>query len=323
MHPHSLCMTLILVAGVANAQPAVWFPVNDAWQGATGAVQGAVFRLGAHGLGVPRVSYSVNGFPFPTVLGGFSVHFGETQAILLSAEPSNESPRAPADFWIIRGVLPSNAPAGASGPVSVSYNGRRIAATSLNVSVARRGFGLYRSGPFQATASNVDGEGKWTTNTYVNPARPGQSIVLWGTGLGAVVGDEAAGPLPQALDTAGLQLLVGNRPTPILYGGRVPQATLCGSGPSLSKLCHREGVNESANSTLLPQAGSLPKVDGFGRPAMMNGKTTQSAVLAPVACYYQPNPGILSGADDSYSNLLPERTIPCLTVVSRKNVFSC
>lgn len=209
-----------LVACVANAQNSITPPLNDASLIVTGTVQGAVFRLGAWGLGGPRVAHVASAFPLPRVLGGFSVRIGAAQAMMLSVMPSNESPIAPADYWVIRGILPSDAPAGGSGPVSLTYNGQILAVSRFSLSVARRGIGLYHAGPFQATASNVDAEGNWTTNTYGNPARPGQSVVLWGTGLGAVIGDEAAGPLPQAVDITGLRLLVGNKPARIVYAGR-------------------------------------------------------------------------------------------------------
>jgi len=229
----TLSITLALLAGgLANAQPDTSFAFNDAWWRA-GAAQGSVFKLGAWGIGAPRVAHVARGFPLPRELGGFSVQItvGETttQAIMLSATPwegSTFSPGSsfiwdavpgPPDYWIIQAVLPSDTPLG-SRQVSVTYNGRR--SVPKPIGVWRRSFGLYRAGPYQATASNINSERNWTTNTFTNPARPAQYVVLWGTGLGAVPGDEAAGPLPGDLNVSGLEVLVGGRRARVLYAGR-------------------------------------------------------------------------------------------------------
>jgi uncharacterized protein (TIGR03437 family) len=55
--------------------------------------------------------------------------------------------------------------------------------------------------------------------TMINAAHPGEILVLWGTGLGAVTGDETEPPISTDLGT-GVQVFVGNQPASVLYGGR-------------------------------------------------------------------------------------------------------
>ncbi len=54
----------------------------------------------------------------------------------------------------------------------------------------------------------------------VKAAHPGQIITLWGTGLGAVSGDEAAGPLPGDLSGLDIHVWVGSQEAVIQYRGR-------------------------------------------------------------------------------------------------------
>jgi hypothetical protein len=53
----------------------------------------------------------------------------------------------------------------------------------------------------------------------VEAAQPGQTVILWGTGLGPVSGDEAAGPLPGDLNIP-VEVYVGNKPANVGYKGR-------------------------------------------------------------------------------------------------------
>ncbi len=62
----------------------------------------------------------------------------------------------------------------------------------------------------------------------INPAHPGQTLILWGSGLGAVSGDETEPPQQTDLGT-GVQVFVENQAATILYGGR-------GSSPGLDQI---------------------------------------------------------------------------------------
>jgi hypothetical protein len=47
--------------------------------------------------------------------------------------------------------------------------------------------------------------------------RPGQALTLWGTGLGAVEGDEAAALVPSSVTGAGVDVFLGLQPGRVLY----------------------------------------------------------------------------------------------------------
>jgi len=51
-------------------------------------------------------------------------------------------------------------------------------------------------------------------------ANPGETLILWGTGLGAVTGDEAAGPLPEDMTSLPVQVWVGGQSADVAYRGR-------------------------------------------------------------------------------------------------------
>jgi uncharacterized protein (TIGR03437 family) len=86
----------------------------------------------------------------------------------------------------IAAVLPASTPAG-SGTVTVTYNGTKSNAFAITVVPSALGLDTYYgtgSGLGVATDA-VTG----TLITYTNSAKPGENIVLWGSGLGADTAD--------------------------------------------------------------------------------------------------------------------------------------
>ena len=75
--------------------------------------------------------------------------------------------------------------------------------------------------------------------TVLNSAMPGDLIDVWGTGLGAVAGDEAGGPLPGDLSGVDIQVLVGGIPATIVYRGR----SGCCSGLDIVRFATPESVD--------------------------------------------------------------------------------
>jgi uncharacterized protein (TIGR03437 family) len=84
--------------------------------------------------------------------------------------------------------------------------------------VASRNIGIFtlnQAGSGPAVAQNFNSAGDQPLNTLVTPARPGQTVTLWATGLGAVSGDEAASP--QIGDLGPISLYVGDKPATVRY----------------------------------------------------------------------------------------------------------
>jgi uncharacterized protein (TIGR03437 family) len=120
----------------------------------------------------------------------------------------------------VAAILPSATPVG-TGTLTVTYQGQ---SASISIQVLTAGFGTYTlneagSGPAVVT------DASYHPITMVNPAHPGDNVVLWGTGLGAVTGDETEPPVQVDLHT-GVQVFIENQPATVLYGGRSGDAGL-------------------------------------------------------------------------------------------------
>jgi uncharacterized protein (TIGR03437 family) len=115
------------------------------------------------------------------------------------------------DRFSVRAMLPSKIPSG-DALLILTNNGQE--SSPFKIRVVRRDFGLYD------VAQNFDETGHVEQNTYEHPAKPGQLVGLWGTGLGPVDGNEASRPLPSALAIPGLEVLVGGIPVKSVYAGR-------------------------------------------------------------------------------------------------------
>jgi uncharacterized protein (TIGR03437 family) len=178
-----------------------------------------VILLGANFQAGPPVRLVASGFPLVTQLGGTSVRVASAggapvDAFILATE-----------FHFVRALLPSNTPIGPADLV-VSYNGQVGGKTRIQV--VKSQFGIYTEeyaafpfGEARRTVQNVSASGDVTVNSYLNPARPGQPVVLWGTGLGAAPGDETAGLPAVDLQIPVLQVILGGKALGrVLYAGR-------------------------------------------------------------------------------------------------------
>jgi uncharacterized protein (TIGR03437 family) len=118
----------------------------------------------------------------------------------------------------IAAVLPAGTPTG-TGTVTVSYNGGNSAAFPITVVPATLGLDTYYgTGSGLITATNA------TTGAlfnYTNSAAPGQTIVLWGSGLGADTqdSDTVFTTTPHAVNQGSVQVYFGNVAGTVLYAG--------------------------------------------------------------------------------------------------------
>ena len=172
--------------------------------------------------GVPvatAMPYIAESFPLSTNVAGTSVR------VIIDGVTINAYVLAKESEWV-RALVPSHTPLG-SGRLIVTYNGRESPAEQIHI--AERGFaifdGTYESylGPsfrFPRALQNVSLTGGTRLNSLVDAARPGEFVSLWGTGLGAAPGNEAAGPIPAALSIPALAVFVGGKTARIVYAGR-------------------------------------------------------------------------------------------------------
>ena len=118
----------------------------------------------------------------------------------------------------IAAVLPAGTPTG-TGTVTVNYNGANSAAFTINVVPAALGLDTYYgTGSGLITATNaVTG----ALFNYTNSAAPGQTIVLWGSGLGADTQDSdvAFTSTPHAVNQSSVQVYFGSVAGSVGYAG--------------------------------------------------------------------------------------------------------
>ena len=179
-----------------------------------GVAQGSLFVLFGSGLGPSQLLRNA-AFPLGTQLGGTSVRVSIGSASIDAFPIYTVATQVAA-------VLPSNAPIG-EGTVTVTYNGR--ASGSAPIRVVKNAFGTFsrnQAGNGPAIVQNYVSPTQAPLNALNNAAHPGQVLILWGTGLGAISGSDAALPPAGNLDVD-VQVLVGGVPAKILYKGRSPE----------------------------------------------------------------------------------------------------
>jgi hypothetical protein len=103
----------------------------------------------------------------------------------------------------------------------VTYNGQTSAPAPITVITSTFGiFTLNQAGSGAAVLQNVNSETDRPINDATKPARPGQVMILWGTGIGPVAGNEAAGALPGDMKNLDLHVWVGGVEAVVQYRGR-------------------------------------------------------------------------------------------------------
>ena len=162
----------------------------------------------------------------------------------------------------IAGVLPSNVPAG-SGTITVTNNGQAGAPAPFKVVSSNFGI-LSANSRGYGTAAGYDANNRLLSST--NSATPGQTIVLWGSGVGAdPANDDRIFPQKQNnLTNIPIQVLIGGTSSTISYRGRsqfpgvdqidvtIPQGVPTGCYVSVIVM----SGNVVSNSTTLPIAPS-------------------------------------------------------------------
>jgi uncharacterized protein (TIGR03437 family) len=183
--------------------------------------QGGIFILKGSGLGPDTISVASTPFQSTTLSNtSVAVTVGSTTVNALMYYTSAGQ---------VAALLPSNTPTGA-GNFVVSYNGQNSA--PIQHSVVASNIGIFTidssgQGPGIVTyadyslVSAVKGAVCGGPNTACGAANPGDTLILWATGLGPVTGNEAAGAgLGVAQSSVPLTLYLGGVQVPVIYQGR-------------------------------------------------------------------------------------------------------
>lgn len=216
---HRAIFLMALSTGIAMAQPAPTItggPVNAASYARTGLpnagiAQGAMFVVFGNNLG-PAAIQTVSAFPLQPTLAGTSIQIqmaGSTFNAIMIYTVSSQ----------VAAIVPSSTPTG-DGTLAVSFNGQTSA--SVPIHIVANSFGIFtrnQAGSGPAIVFNFNSQTDQPVNSLIQAAQPAQILTIWGTGLGAVSGDETAGPLPGDLNVP-VDVFIGNKPANIMYRGR-------------------------------------------------------------------------------------------------------
>jgi len=194
---------MAITAGAGLSQQALFYPglVNAASlyselsSTPLEIARGAMFLIPGSNIGPTAPERAVDSSS--TTLGGTSV-------TITVGELNRTVPLLYASSSLVMGFIPADMPAG-NGTYSVTYGG---STSSRMVRVVERAFGIFTQtgdpdGP--AIAQNVSPQNENVLNTFLESARPGQTMVLWGTGVGGSASDAT--------------VLVGGKPAPASYAG--------------------------------------------------------------------------------------------------------
>jgi uncharacterized protein (TIGR03437 family) len=253
------------ITGVYNAGS--WIPPSLP---NSGVAQGAYLTVTGSGLG-PASLVVAGSYPLQTTQGlaGTTVQVtvgGVTQTCIMYYTSGTQ----------VSAILPSATPVG-NGTLTVSYQGG-FGSTPIQVVPASFGmFTLNSAGTGAGSITDVN----YNPITMINAAHPGETIVLWGTGLGAVSGDETEPPTPS--NFPGVQVLIENQLVTPAYAGRssypgldqinvtIPAGISGGCKTSIGVVVN--GVVGNVVSTSVAPAGQTTCGDSFGALTTTNLET--------------------------------------------------
>ena len=177
--------------------------------------QGSIFVVFGARMGPAAIALA--GFPLPSTLAGTNVK-------VTSGGQTLDCPLIYTLAGQLAAILPSPTPVG-NATMIVTFNGQASAARSFRVVTSSFGtFSLNQGGSGPGIITNFESATSQPVNTALKAARPGQTLILYGTGLGplpAGTADNGAAPaLP--INQASVELFVGGRRANVAYAGRAP-----------------------------------------------------------------------------------------------------
>jgi uncharacterized protein (TIGR03437 family) len=186
-----------------------------------GIAQGAIFIVYGANLGPSNISIAPTPFQSTTLSNtsvAVTVNGTTTNALMYYTSAGQVS-----------ALLPSNTPTG-NGNISVTYNGQASVLTPITV--VSNNVGIFTIGsdgegpgvityPDYSLVSPTKSANCGGPNTTCGAANPGDTLILWATGLGPVSGNDASGAgLGQNMPNVPLTLWLGGVKAPVIYQGR-------------------------------------------------------------------------------------------------------
>ena len=186
-----------------------------------GIAPGAIFVVYGTAMGPAKLSFAPAAFQSTTVSGtSIEVTVGGTKVDALMLYTSANQ---------VAALLPSDTPAGV-GTAALTYNGNTSRTVPIEVVANNVGlFTIDASGagpgvvmyPDYSLVSAVKSAHCGGANTICGAANPGDTLILWATGLGAINGSDAAGVgLGENMPNIPLKLWLGGVQAKVNYQGR-------------------------------------------------------------------------------------------------------
>ena len=200
----------IAAGGVVNtASYATGGPPNGS------LAQGSYFSIYGSDVG-PEAGVKAEAYPLPKTLGGVIVR-------LTSGSTAYDAPLVFVSKGQINAIIPSNVPVG-NARLTIVYGGK----TSIEapVMVAKTSVGVFFqrvNGKDLAIAQNVASATDYPLNQPGTPAKPGQIVILWGTGMGPIAGKDDGASGGGDMATVPVAITVGGVAATRLYAGRQPE----------------------------------------------------------------------------------------------------
>ncbi|HWB97882.1 MAG TPA: hypothetical protein VG672_14305, partial [Bryobacteraceae bacterium] len=267
---------LLLATSAIWAQPTIRTTngVVNASSYAPNIARGSWFVIFGTGLGPSTLAVYSGSLPYPTTLSGTKVTF----------TPVAGGAGIDARIWYtsagqLAGLLPSTATAG-NYNVTVTYNNATSAPSAVKVVDRNFGFATQAqngAGPAQATYGGAD-LNRFTTGTLgqwsIHPAHVGDTIVLWGTGLGPDASSDAdGGTSGDQTAAAQVRVIVGGIEVTPAYAGR------SGGSPGLDQInfAVSSGVTPGCFVNLQVRAGGT--LSNLGTIAVAGGSACEHPTL--------------------------------------------
>ncbi len=220
---HSSRVVILMAAGLGlQAAPVITSIQNAASNIPTGQpiAIGGIFVIKGTGLGPANISIAPTPFQNTTLSGtSVQVTVGQTTVDALMYYTSDTQ---------VAALLPSNTPTG-SGTFKVTYNGESktaghgIGSSTLGIfTIDSTGTGPgIVTFPDYSLVSAARANPCGGPNTACGAANPGDTLILWATGLGPVSGNESKGDgLGVNMPNLSLSLYVGGAKADVSYQGR-------------------------------------------------------------------------------------------------------
>jgi uncharacterized protein (TIGR03437 family) len=175
--------------------------------------QGSIFTVFGARLG-PTPGVPANSFPLGNTLGGISINVVQGNTIV-AAIPVYASAGQ------INAIMPSNAPLGMASLQVLSGNSH---SNLLPVRIVSSAFGIFSAlgtGEGPGILQNFISQTDQPINSPTITAQPGQTITLWGTGLGPVSFPDNQAPKAGSLPVK-TEVFVGGVSAAVQYSGRTP-----------------------------------------------------------------------------------------------------